>query len=143
MLPDGQMSRVVRESNLVPSKPAELSEILILPSPCRLYKQNMDSSSILIFTVPSMLHAHLSRLDIKHKITSVKGFAAHLDGTVPLTPALLQTQPHNFTVWYYLTIEHGRFLCIEVGQELGFANQEFGDAKESNRMAPMYGSDQE
>ena len=145
LLPNGQMSRIVQQSHLVPSKPERLSEIVILPGPYLQYKDNMNAPWIT--TVPSMLREHLTRIDIKHKITSVKGFAAHLGGTTsstaPLTPDFLQSEAHLFTVWYYLTTEDGRHLCIEVGHDMSFAQQEFQAAETSCGMYPLYGSDRE
>lgn len=106
--PNGEMDRVVRQSGLVPRKPFELTNITIMPQPSYHYRSTLFDISV---PASSIRHQILS-LDLDRGITKVEAFAVHPTGTTPLTPELLQSDEHLFTVYYFCQLRQGRQVII-------------------------------
>jgi len=108
LLPTGEMERTIEETNLVPSSPYQTSKIYILPNPSSEYESRpYDEEVSRRFFGSAMIV-----LDRRHGIQSVEAFAAHRDGTDPLTPELLprrliKMDEDEFTLWCTLTFSDG------------------------------------
>ena len=80
-LANGEIERTIEESHLVPSSPYKMSTIYILPNPTAQYEtRSYDLEAPLDYFETLMLAR-----DRQHGIESVKAFAAHPNGTNPLT----------------------------------------------------------
>lgn len=108
LLPNGQMERTIEESHLVPSSPYDTSTIYILPGPTDAYESLPYDEEV----QPRYFGHAIMAIDNRHGIQSVKAFAAHPNGTDPLTPDLLPRQlltmyENDFTLWFTLTFSDG------------------------------------
>ena len=106
--PSGEMDRVVRESELVPTKPHQMSLITIMPRPANDYGEMPHDMKVPM----SMFRLQLASLDREHEITKVEAFAVHPNGTPILTPRFLEANEHLFTVYYCCHHSGGKVILM-------------------------------
>ena len=107
-LPTGEIDRTIEESHLVPSSPYTTSNIYILPNPPAEYASCPYDMEV----GPHNFRHVMRQIDGRHRIQSVEAFAAHPNGTMPLTPQLLPArritvEEDAFTLWCTLTLSDG------------------------------------
>lgn len=112
---NGEVRRTIEETNLVPSlNPFQFSNIFILPNPTVDYRtrpHDWEASS-------DKFDSTLRVIDLHHGIQSAAAFAAHPNGTNPLTPQILPIElfhgdEHQFTLWYTLKLANGTTKIIK------------------------------
>ena len=118
--PDGEMDRVVLESDLVPRKPSEMSRVTIMPRPAYEYGEITHDYKETV----SMFRQRLASLDREHEITKVEAFAVHPNGTYNLTPNSLTGNERHFTV-YYCIHRLGAKMILQVRPEMDDVEDDF------------------
>ena len=108
LLANGEIERTIEESHLVPSSPYKMSTIYILPNATAEYETRPYDIEV----PEEYFGTAMLAKDRQHGIESVNAFAAHPNGTNPLTAQILprklfKMEYDDFTMWYILTFSDG------------------------------------